>query len=522
MATIGIDFGTSTTLIAIRQGDSPSRVLKLGKTTNWMPSVVALSAKGKFVCGEVALDQDFDRQIHSVKSDIGAGVSKLERNGVEVETSEIAELILREMIERSAKAGVDLTSKEHKVFVACPAGWGKGPRTTLADIYSSLGLKINVSDFIDEPIAVGFDWREQRRLRTGTAPQGKTLVFDAGGGTLDISLIDLKEGPEVHKILDEEIVDEFLVLTAEMLQLAGDAVDKEIARFIVEHRGAQLGSDIVTTEVLSAARSAKEVLSSVSTTRVAFPRRRIEELELSRDDLARLTEGIARNYELLAKRSSRGGEIRLNPANSPITIRQRDWGEVAQSIRYIALAGGTSQSSWVSELLKRSFPDSEIETVSSPQESVARGLTFVDGIQSLNLPRPPLDLIAEITGVRGTTRVVLHEAFENLYHSTWAIAGEAFLGHSGTVGSAGDDVKIFFASPDRRATPVKVIGGPYKGPVRFKLYATGDVFIKGSTSVFFGRVDGWPRPDGAAELTITPITNPSQIVEDWYRHAASK
>lgn len=514
MASIGIDFGTSTTLVAIREGDTPPQVLKLGKANSWIPSVVAISAKGDLVCGEIALDQDFGRQFHSVKSAIGAGDSKLVRNGIEVQTAEIARLILRETIERSAKAGVDLTSSKHSVFVACPAGWGKEARKTLADVYSSLKVNVDVSDFIDEPIAVGFDWRYQRQKKSGELPTGQTLVFDAGGGTLDVSLIDLID-PEGGSVVSLD-VDDFVILTAEMLQIAGDAIDQVIAQFIVKKRHEQLETDEVNTEILMAARRAKEALSETSTTSVSFPRRKVEPLELSREQLARFTEGIARSFELLTKRSSRGREIRLFKDASPITIRQRDWSKVADSIKYIALAGGTSQSPWVRELLQRTFPNSEVDAVASPQESVARGLTFTDRINSLNLPRPPVDLIAEITGDRGTTRMVLQEAFENVYDRTSAIAGESFLGRRHVIGNQGDTVRISAVKPNRRATPAGRFGDSFSGPVQFKFYAAGDVVIKDSSGrTYMKKVKGWPVPGGATELSFD-VNDPNQIVEQWW------
>ena len=249
---VGIDFGTSTTLIAVRENqDSTPQILPIGRNTPWMPSVVAQTAP--ISVGESAIEADGQLQIRSIKSGLTRGQDWLDEQYLSIDHAQVKQYvveILTEAKRRAEQIYPDLFN-DAKFFFGCPALWSFGNRRILADVANDLGMDVDVLDVLDEQVAAGVHWVKTSWATDKESVSGRTLVFDAGGGTLDVALIETSDNhnPEVS------------VLAANSLSKSGDDVDYSIVDFL-RQRDNQLGSDELTTKYLTdAALQLKEILS---------------------------------------------------------------------------------------------------------------------------------------------------------------------------------------------------------------------------------------------------------------------
>ena len=552
MRTVGIDFGTSTTLIADRLPNGEPTVLPIGLTTPWMPSVVGVDTSGNLVAGEAAFDLPAESIVRSTKSRLTSGQDVVMIGEKKFEIGELIQAILREALGRATKVRQQLLIGS-KVFIGCPALWTGPQRRILADAFMALDIDIDIADIVDEPVAAGLFFGHSRWLSSGRRPSGKTLVFDAGGGTLDIALMEIAGDASPS----------FTVLAADGRPESGDALDVSIAEL--------LHPEIVglpnprRAEALLALRSTalKERLSSETKVSLALGGDYSTILTLNRHQLEVAFTPQMTRASRLVESAIRSSQLRVAQPLSPTEIRATSFDELAKDIHHLALVGGLSQVPMISEELGMRFPNAAVEVLNRPQEAVVAGLTYGDQVVQLNLPRPPVNFVIEYSKESGEPldakfdrwaqeARLAYSAYTPLYSSDQIVRGETHLGHlyeipypSGCNGRL--VVTLRCEAPDRAHTrllfrlpsgPV-VHGEPTSGGVaegirvtvdghqgaRFKLMTNGDLSLNGSRGERLKfKIQDWPnmrgpKHDWSREIRMQKVSDEAWIsqhaVDNW-------
>jgi actin-like ATPase involved in cell morphogenesis len=510
--TVGIDFGTSTTLVSLRESGVHAKVLSLGKLNPWIPSIVGLDESGKFLIGEDALKLAPERILYSAKSLIGNRIEEIGLCGTTLRTTEVVKAIINQAMQRANKLVPGIFDNSD-VYVSCPAGWTYMERRVLANIYADLGLDIDVGDFIDEPVAASLHWKNEYWQSAKGDIQGKTLVYDAGGGTLDIALVEVG------------IRREFTVLSTEGLAISGDYLDNDVSSELEK----QLQfSDLEKTYLPNLGMRAREIKEGLSTQKkreIPLGKGFDSVVSMDRSTLELLFAWQLDASFRRAQATVRAAEIRTERGKDPVMIREADWSMLSHSIRFVALVGGMSQIPIVTEQAKSVFPNATVEVLSNPQSSVVLGLTHGREVEQLNLPRPPVRFIAEYyDGIKQKSEVI-YEAFTPLYDGNQILRGQSFLGRSWTKTcgkmSSRLSVSIRAEAPNRSRSRLKFLdkssgrfydsfnleAGPGES-VNFKMYANGDLVLRGGTSKnqhLELRLAKWPK---ARESMIIEVSVP--------------
>lgn len=508
--TVGLDFGTSTTLLGRRTSQWTARVLPIGTATSWMPTVAAVPNQGSLVVGEDAESYSERILIRSIKTALGQGEKEifLRTDGDDVRSvyvDEVVEAVLREAIARSRANSLDL---DHlPVRMACPAHWSGEARSRLLECATAAGLSTSIGDLLDEPIAAGVSWIMHRIAATGEPPDGRVVVFDAGGGTLDVAVMDVKAAtpPEIT------------VLSSMSVPEAGDRLDQTIAGEIEAelHDSGHVDrqADSVFDHLLRlAARRLKEQLSysEEASTALGAGHEDLPPLRYTRHQLeAAFSPQLERAISLIDG-ALKGAELRRRNAEGPSAIRQMNTDPLRQDVKWVLLSGGMSRVPAVQARLLATFPNATVETdpgLGSPEESVVAGLTFDDVVSDLNLHRPAFNFVVEFHPRHGDGYLgeqVIYPAFSPLYSPDEVLRGESRLGYSTRFGppAADGDVtaKVTCRSVDGQSLDLHLDGQPVAGievpldrrhPGGFKLYVDGRIVISGAKDVQL-RVERWP------------------------------
>ena len=399
--SVGIDFGTSTTLIAVRKDDFLPDVIAIGENTSWMPSVVGLSDNGDVLIGEAA--ELTKEPFRSVKSSI---TSDDEARAMPFGASpkELIGLVLREAMNRAAAVRSEILEAT-EYFVGCPAGWDGNQRRTIADIASALGIDVDIAEVIDEPVAAGLSWVESKWFTGESKPIGRALVFDAGGGTLDVAVMNIEES--------ERGSNRIVVLSAGSLKESGDAVDLSIARYIASENGLPEHNCEVDVSLLKDARDIKEALASsetVTNNDILIGAKRCA-ITVNQQTIAAIMQAQLDRSLKLVENQLRLSELRGPDAVKPSELGKLDLRKLCNKIDNVVLVGGLTKLPLFGDALRAMFPSAVTHEVGNPQELVALGLTFGERLQSLNLPRPPVNIVIE----SGEERETMYQAFTPLY-----------------------------------------------------------------------------------------------------------
>ena len=264
---VGVDFGTTTSLVARRKGSEPLELLPIGAAQRWLPSLAGRQ-DGNLLVGEDAADLSSTQVIRSIKRAITFDQSTVTLgNGDQLDRDEAIVALLRAVGERAAARGVSL-ERQRDLRIGCPAMWRREQRHLLLDLVRRAGIDVGAASLVEEPVAAGLAWIgsgavDARRIG------GRLLVFDMGGGTLDIAVLDIAPG-------DPPVVS---VLTSTGLPVAGDALDEAIAEDLTAEIGKN-GIDLLALKrpeaardnILEQARQAKMLLSTEEQARVVFRR----------------------------------------------------------------------------------------------------------------------------------------------------------------------------------------------------------------------------------------------------------
>lgn len=382
---IGIDLGTTNSVVAVMEGGEPV-VIPNAEGSRLTPSVVGFSKTGEILVGQLAKRQAVsnpNRTVVSIKRHMGSDY-KVNIDGKSYTPQEISAMILQKLkIDAEAYLGEKVT----EAVITCPAYFTDSQRQATKDAGRIAGL--NVLRIINEPtasaLAYGLD-----KLGEG---EHRVLVYDLGGGTFDVSILNLADGVfEVEASNGNG-------------HLGGDDFDARVMDWIADtfkkQNGFELKRDPMTNQRLKeAAEKAKIELSGVLNTEINLPFITMDsngapvhfDATLSRAEFDRITADL------------------VQATIDPIDIAMRDAGVTNNDIEKILLVGGSSRIPAVQNLIKNKFGKEPNKGI-NPDESVAVGAAIQAGVLKgevkdvLLLDVTPLSLGIETLGGVFTTMI---------------------------------------------------------------------------------------------------------------------
>ncbi len=348
---IGIDLGTTNSCVAVFEGSEPI-VIPNPEGARTTPSVVAFSKTGERMVGQVAKRQAItnpDRTISSIKRHMGTNY-KVAIDGKNLTPQEISAMILQKM---KSDAEAYLATTVTQAVITVPAYFTDAQRQATQDAGKIAGLE--VLRIINEPtaaaLAYGLDKDNNQRV----------LVFDLGGGTFDVSLLEIADG--VFEVL----------ATAGNNRLGGDDFDQRIINWMAEkfqrENGVDLRNDkMVMQRLKDAAEKAKIELSGMTQTDINLPFITATaagplhfEATLTRAEFDRITADLV--------------EATMGPTRQVI----RDAGIGVEKIDKILLVGGSSRIPAVQEAVKKFLGKEPFKGI-NPDECVAIGAAIQGGV----------------------------------------------------------------------------------------------------------------------------------------------
>ena len=348
---IGIDLGTTNSCVAVFEGGEPV-VIPNPEGSRTTPSVVAFTKAGERLVGQVAKRQAItnpDRTISSIKREMGRDY-KVTIEDKSYTPQEISAMILQKL---KSDAEAYLGTKVTEAVITVPAYFSDAQRQATKDAGKIAGL--DVKRIINEPtaaaLAFGMDKEENQ----------KVMVFDLGGGTFDVSILEISDG--VFEVL----------ATNGNNRLGGDDFDKKIIDWIAEQFKAENGIDLrqdkmALQRLKEAAEKAKIELSGVTTSNINLPFITADATGPKHFD-ANLTR--AKFNELTADLV----EATMIPTRKALS----DAGLSVSQIDKVILVGGSSRIPAVQEALK-SFVGKEPFKGINPDECVAMGAAIQGGV----------------------------------------------------------------------------------------------------------------------------------------------
>ncbi len=349
---VGIDLGTTNSVVAAMEGGEPT-VIPNAEGSRTTPSVVAFSKNGEVLVGEVAKRQavtNVDRTIRSVKRHMGTDWS-IDIDGKKYNAQEISARVLQKL-KRDAEAYLGETVTNAVITV--PAYFGDAERQATKEAGEIAGL--TVDRIINEPTAAALAYG----LDKGDAEQ-TVLVFDLGGGTFDVSLLDIADGVfEVKATKGDN-------------RLGGDDWDQRIVDWLVKKfkdaHGVDLSKDKMARQrLLEAAERAKIELSAAQETQINLPY-----ITASAEGPLHLDEKLTR------AEFQRMTQDLLDRLRSPFNAVIKDANTSVNKIDQVILVGGSTRMPAVADLVKELSGKEPNKSV-NPDEVVALGAALQAGV----------------------------------------------------------------------------------------------------------------------------------------------
>ncbi|MBQ8897715.1 MAG: molecular chaperone DnaK, partial [Clostridia bacterium] len=372
---IGIDLGTTNSCVAIMEGGEPT-VITNAEGTRTTPSVVAFGKTGERLVGNTAKRQAItnpDRTIISIKRDMGSA-KKVNIDGKGYTPQEISAMILQKL---KADAESYIGSPVTQAVITVPAYFNDSQRQATKDAGKIAGLE--VLRIINEPTAAALAYGVDKES------DQKVMVYDLGGGTFDVSILDMGDG--VLEVLS----------TNGNTRLGGDDFDDRIINWIVSsyrtETGIDLSSDKMAMQRLKeAAEKAKIELSSLTASNINLPFITADATGPKHLDMT-LTR--AKFNELTADL--------VEATMGPVRQAMKDAGLSPNELSKVLLVGGSTRIPAVQEAVKK-FTGKEPFKGINPDECVAMGAAIQGGVLSgdvkdlLLLDVTPLSLGVETLG----------------------------------------------------------------------------------------------------------------------------
>ena len=374
--TIGIDLGTTNSCVSVMEGGEPV-VIPNAEGMRTTPSVVAFSKDGERIVGEPAKRQAVtnpDRTIASIKREMGRD-HKVTIDGKDYSPQEISAIILQKL-KSDAEAYLGDTVTEAVITV--PAYFTDAQRQATKDAGKIAGL--NVKRIINEPTAASLAYGLDK-----TDHEEKILVFDLGGGTFDVSILEIGDG--TFEVLS----------TSGNNQLGGDDFDEVLVNYIADEfkktEGVDLRQDKMSLQRLKdAAEKAKKELSSTLNTNVNLPF-----ITATAEGPKHLNMDISRaKFEELTA-------FLVEKTMEPTRKALADSGLSMSEVDKVILVGGSTRIPAVQEAIKK-FTGKEPHKGINPDECVAIGAAIQAGVLAgdvkdvLLLDVTPLSLGIETLG----------------------------------------------------------------------------------------------------------------------------
>ena len=347
---IGIDLGTTNSCVAVMEGGKPT-VIANTEGVRTTPSIVAFTKTGERLVGEPAKRQavtNADRTISSIKRHMGTDY-KVDIDGKKYTPQEISAMILQKL---KADAESYLGEKVTEAVITVPAYFNDAQRQATKDAGKIAGL--DVKRIINEPtaaaLAYGLDNEKEQKI----------MVYDLGGGTFDVSIIEIGDG-----------VIEVLATNGDT-HLGGDDFDNRVTQWMIDEfkktEGVDLSGDKMALQRLKeAAEKAKKELSSATTTNINLPfitataeGPKHFDMNLTRAKFDELT------HDLVMKTSE------------PVQRALSDAGITASELGQVLLVGGSTRIPAVQEEVKR-LTGKEPSKSLNPDECVALGASVQGG-----------------------------------------------------------------------------------------------------------------------------------------------
>ncbi|MER7250973.1 molecular chaperone DnaK [Kribbella sp. NPDC000426] len=349
---VGIDLGTTNSVIAVLEGGEPT-VIPNAEGARTTPSVVAFAKNGEVLVGEVAKRQattNVDRTIRSVKRHMGESWS-VDIDGKKFTPQQISAFVLQKL-KRDAEAylGEQVTD----AVITVPAYFSDAQRQATKEAGEIAGLKVH--RIVNEPTAAALAYG----LDKGT--EQTILVFDLGGGTFDVSLLEIGDGVFEVKA------------TSGDNHLGGDDWDARIVQWLVTQfknkNGTDLSGDKMAMQRLSeAAEKAKIELSAAAETTIHLPY-----LSLTESGPLHLEEKLSR-----AEFQKMTNDL-LERARAPFKAVINDAGIDVSKIDHVILVGGSTRMPAVADLVKELTGGKDPNKGVNPDEVVAVGASLQAGV----------------------------------------------------------------------------------------------------------------------------------------------
>jgi len=378
---VGIDLGTTNSVVAITEGGKPT-VIANSEGERTTPSIVAYTKKQtgddglNLLVGQVAKRQaviNAENTFYSVKRFIGSKISELNAESTNVaykvisdkneniklecpaldtrfSPEEISAQVLRKLVEDTSKY---IGQNIDEAVITVPAYFNDSQRQATQDAGQIAGL--NVRRILNEPtaasLAYGLDKNKNESI----------LVFDLGGGTFDVSLLEVGDG--IFEVL----------ATAGDTQLGGDNFDNTIVNYLLKNFEEKEGIDLTENKqalqrVREAAEKAKVELSSVTEANIALPF-----ISSGKDGPKHITTNLSRTkFEELA-------DNLIHSCRIPVENALNDARLTPEQISEVVLVGGSTRIPAIRELIKRVISKEPNQTV-NPDEVVAIGAALQGGI----------------------------------------------------------------------------------------------------------------------------------------------
>lgn len=537
----GLDFGTTTSYVAESEPIFGSKLFSLrqpGLLREYVPSIVRNTPKG-FIVGEKAEAAPEDEVLRSVKLAITrrkqtlpiypeGSAEDLADNGPVIADNAIVAVLGH--VRALAADGLG----KLPIRLGCPAMWDGNQRKRLLNLAKQAGFSVLHETLIDEPVAACIAWYSQQEI-LGNRPRGKTLVFDMGGGTLDIAVLKLDSSSPQPAIYVE---------ASDGVGEAGDALDDAIFNLLQAKSQNNANTTILIKRfpgwIKRAARELKELIGNreSASTLVRLPDNQSLQLTISREELRKAFEPqFARAKEKLSwvlrlAKISEGryrseDEEDQSTAIDGKTMRDFKIEDLLSEVSHVLLVGGMSQMPLVKTMLcELGIPLEKLIGPESlePNSAVALGLGLGHhrNYEQLSLDRPAFNFVLRWSKDGKKFSEIVHNAYARLYEDHQKIIGPMKITWRRNFSSSASDSGLAVFQAETLAGEIIPLEGPdvipNAGGIYYKLGDSPDavIVLEPTGRIFLRHGDGeehtlkitrWPIFDDSGRRTLH-ITSP--------------